>query len=233
MDVDSYWSEFFGVEHLSKLTDPILVLPHRDLQGFRGAWIFKKQKQFIFSVPQAELDWVKEYVQRNQTSDFHALNVVQKLFGNRIERIVGPAFQGFMGPGDSLEFLADIQVIDFESQAADLQALASSAPDDEWSNSSIDRHPKNIFGIYVEDQLVAVSNYHLKRAFFGFIGVYTHPLFRGLGYGRRVVQAAIVSMLQEQRTPMYQTLMSNTAAIALAKRLGFIQYGTSLAVRLL
>jgi GNAT superfamily N-acetyltransferase len=63
------------------------------------------------------------------------------------------------------------------------------------------------------------------------IAVVTHPGFRGHGYARTVVSTLTEIALGRTFVPQYRTLEANAPSIAVARRLGFLQYATSLAVR--
>ncbi len=75
----------------------ISVVPHKALEGYHGVWIFKRKKRVIFSVRKnlvaeienkvAALDFIENSVFTNQYINY--------FFGNKIEKIIGPTFQGY------------------------------------------------------------------------------------------------------------------------------------------
>ena len=62
-------------------------------------------------------------------------------------------------------------------------------------------------------------------------GVETAPDFRGRGYATRVVSAWAYTVRALGRIPLYSTSWENVASIALARRLGLVQFGTDLHIR--
>jgi predicted GNAT family acetyltransferase len=62
--------------------------------------------------------------------------------------------------------------------------------------------------------------------------VITDPEARGRGHATRVVCALVERALAADRLVLYQTLLANAPAVAVARRLGFEAYATLLAVRL-
>lgn len=56
--------------------------------------------------------------------------------------------------------------------------------------------------------------------------------FRGCGYGKAVLSAASQYALDHHLLVLYQTLVSNKPAIAVAQSLGFQPYANHVAVRL-
>lgn len=59
-------------------------------------------------------------------------------------------------------------------------------------------------------------------------GVETHPSFRGRGHAVRAVAGWARAVSEMARIPLYSTSWDNLPSLALAKRLGLIQYGADL-----
>jgi len=63
--------------------------------------------------------------------------------------------------------------------------------------------------------------------------VITHPAYRDRGHGQRLLSTMLETAVSGGTLVLYQSLLSNGPAISLAQRLGFQQYATLLAVRLI
>ena len=100
-----------------------------------------------------------------------------------------------------------------------------------WEDSAIGPE-KTTFGFFVNDRIVAACLLGLMWAEqVANIGLITEPEFRGKGYAKRVCQAASKFGEAVGYLMLYQTLLSNDAAVRVAERAGYKQYGTHLAVR--
>lgn len=74
-------------------------------------------------------------------------------------------------------------------------------------------------------EVVAYADYIERSPFVSSIGVFTDPEFRGQGFGMTVVSAAAKAILRSRRIPIYCADVSNTASLALARRLGYVKFG--------
>jgi RimJ/RimL family protein N-acetyltransferase len=77
-----------------------------------------------------------------------------------------------------------------------------------------------------------LASYELRGEKIAHIYVITHAAFRGLGHAIKAVSALTRIVLERKLVPQYRTLEANALSMAMARRLGFIQYATSLVVRL-
>lgn len=57
-------------------------------------------------------------------------------------------------------------------------------------------------------------------------GVETAPAVRGRGYAPRVVAAWAIAVRREGLVPLYSTAWTNTASLAVARKLGLVQYAS-------
>lgn len=157
---------------------------------------------------------------------------IRAVFGSRIEKIVGPAYQGYV---ERRQFRSashsGVRALSHADQEA-LHELADASVDDAWEHSGIVFDDPHIFGCFVDDRIVAAARYRRAWAETVHIGVVTHPAHRGRGYGRAVVSAATAEGLDAGFIVLYQTLLENAASVALATGLGYHPYATHLAVQL-
>jgi predicted GNAT family acetyltransferase len=65
-----------------------------------------------------------------------------------------------------------------------------------------------------------------------FVGILTHPEYRGQGYGKAVVSAMTEYGIGSGGVLAYRTLSSNNPSVGIARSLGYQEYATTLAVRL-
>jgi GNAT superfamily N-acetyltransferase len=232
--VAAYWAAFLGCapEHLE--TPGTWVGPHAGagLADYRGVYLLRRGESCVVSVPAPLLAMVTaQLADLPATSSFDIIRL-RHLFGDAIERIVGPAWQGYLRADD---FRPAAQLNVRQLTAADdpaLRQLEEACDGQEWEHSGIGGAEQAVFGAFVGDRLVAAGMGEPLAATLLHIGIITHPDVRGQGYGRAVVSAISAYGLGVGLVPRYQTLAANTPSVAIARALGFTHYATTLAVRL-
>lgn len=81
----------------------------------------------------------------------------------------------------------------------------------------------NYYGIYKDNQLVAVTGERMKMdAYTEVSAVVTHPEHTGKGYAKQLVAHTSKQILLENKTPYLHVAESNTGAIKLYEKLGFV-----------
>lgn len=234
--ITHYWANFFGIPPAEFHQTACRVLPHQQLAGFQGAWLYRRDHNIILSVPRKEVSAIRKLVSKHPPTDetVFSLAYIEYLFGNRVNKLIGPAFQGFYQaqPGESATIPDAVLRLDFEEHHETIEALSQSGDSLGWNHSGVFKPNSILYGYQHQDQIRALANYRMVDDKVGFIGVYTHPEFRGQGFGRATVKAALVDLSRQGKTALYQTLHSNPASIAVAKRLGIQEFASHVAVRL-
>lgn len=79
------------------------------------------------------------------------------------------------------------------------------------------------YGIYKDKKLVAVTGERMKmHSFTEVSAVVTHPEHAGKGYAKQLINHATSKIFNENKTPYLHVSESNTAAIKLYEKLGFL-----------
>jgi predicted GNAT family acetyltransferase len=113
-----------------------------------------------------------------------------------------------------------------------LEALRSACTIEEWEHSALSKGSDVRYGYFEGEQLTAAGISDIWSEHVVGPGVLSHPAARGRGHGTAVASAIVTQALQAGNLVMYQTLLDNAPAVAVAQRLGFQHYATHLAVRL-
>jgi GNAT superfamily N-acetyltransferase len=230
--IDAAWAAFFGLTAPAFLLPGIQVVAHHQLKDYRGVWLFRHHDSVCVSVPPDSVEDARVAVRQSTIEDLFSEAGIRALLGSRIERIVGPAYQGYV---ERSHFRAAPQAGVRALAPADhkaLEGLAAACAGEAWEHSGIALDEPNVFGCFVDDHLVAAARYRLEWDEAAHVGVVTHPAYRGRGYGRAVVSAMTGRALAAGFIVLYQTLLANSASVALATGVGYRQYATHLAVRL-
>jgi len=235
-NIEQYWSNYFGITTAIINTPGITVVPHQALKGFVGAWIFKREEHLLFSVPPALVGTIKQKLSTKppELANVFSTEYLYYLFDSQIERIIGPVFQGYYDAHQMVGGVAKaVRPLNYERDQKQIDHLSKSGDGIGWDHSGIAPDNAALYGYELENQIVAIANYKMRATDVGFIGVYTHPQFRGKGFGQAVVKAAVMDLMDKGCLVRYQTLWSNAASIGVAWQLGIEAYGSNVAIRLL
>ena len=106
---------------------------------------------------------------------------------------------------------------------ASLASLRDIAPA-EWEEAGIGPDSR-VFGLRVEERIVAVAGYERWSGQIAHLQVFCHPGYRRRGLAAEPLKAAISEALVDNLLPQYRARDGNAASLALAKRVGFVEYG--------
>lgn len=230
--VAAYWASFLGCAPEQLEASGTRVMPHAGLKGYRGAYLFRRNESCVISVPAPLLpSATAQWNGQNAATSFD-ITRLRLFFGDAIERFVGPAWQGFTWAGAFRPAEQEgVRPLTAEDAPA-LQQLAAACGEQAWEHSGIGGADQMVFGVYLGDMLVGAGMGEPRAATLLYIGIITHPDYRGRGYGRAIVSAITAHGLELGLVPWYQTLAANIPSVAIARALGFSQYAETLAVRL-
>jgi GNAT superfamily N-acetyltransferase len=234
------WAENFGCSveelHAPGIAEITLLANAADFADYHGAYLLRWEAgSAVFTVPATLLPAVAAAIRDRAVAEVFDRAFLAQLFGECVERIIGPAVRHC---ADSTDFrpvdARGTRLLHPDDDAA-LRALAAACGPEDWDESGLQaslgvaRPPT--FGCFVSDELAA-AGLLIPKGPLRNIDIATHPAYRRRGYGRAVVSAMTAHALAEGVLPHYQALATNTASLALARSLGFVRYATALAVRL-
>jgi GNAT superfamily N-acetyltransferase len=230
--VAAYWASFLGCTPQQLKASGMRVVPHAGLKDYRGVYLFRRNESCIVSVPATLLSSATSQWNGQDAATSFDITRLRRFFGDAIERIVGPAWQGFTWAGAFRPAEQEgVHLLTAEDAPA-LQRLADACGEQAWQHSGIGGADQMVFGVYRGDMIVGAGMGEPRAATLLHIGIITHPDYRGRGYGRAVVSSITAHGLEIGLVPWYQTLAANTPSVAIARALSFSQYAETLAVRL-
>jgi RimJ/RimL family protein N-acetyltransferase len=94
----------------------------------------------------------------------------------------------------------------------------------EWEEAGIGPDAR-AFGVRAEGQIVAVTGYERWPHDIAQLQVFCRPGYRRRGLAAESLTAAIGDALAAKLLPQYRARDGNAASVALAKRVGFVEYG--------
>jgi len=232
--IDSRWADMLGcrVEHLKK--PGLHITAHGPgLSDFEGVMALRRGPACVVSVPPALMSQVFPRLSRFTPEEVFDRNVLGALLGDQVAAVIGPAYQGYVDdtdfrPADPLT----ARLLTYVHIPA-LHRLESACKPEEWAASGIDPQRPPLFGCFTfGSELASAAMLEERVEGILFVGVITHPDYRGSGYGSAVVSFATDHGLAAGGILHYQTLEANIHAVAIAHKLGYQQYASTLAVRL-
>ena len=146
------------------------------------------------------------------------------------DRVVGPAFLGYLdgatfaGVDDEESRLLD----DSDSDA--IEALRAACEPRAWDEGGPVGAVATL-GVFRGATLAALSSYEIWSERIAHIGIVTHPAHRGAGLGTAAVRAMTRIALARKLVAQYRTLLANAPSMAIARRLGFERYATTVSIR--
>jgi GNAT superfamily N-acetyltransferase len=230
--IDAHWAAILGCQVADLRSTHTHVVPHGTLAGYQGAMLLRRGEACIVSVPPAVLRTIQQKIAGSAADEVFTVAYVARLCGDAVERIIGPAWQGCADGSDFRPADTCGACLLQPANEHALRLLERACDPTEWEHSSIVWERPPIFGCFLGAELAAAGT--LVRWGDGLlsVGIITHPAHRGQGYGRAVVSAMTAHGLAQGAILRYQTLQANLPSVAIARALGYQEYGQTLAVRL-
>jgi RimJ/RimL family protein N-acetyltransferase len=229
--IDRYWSSDLG-SRPDDLRNPRTVVVPQGTPGYQGVLVFRRGPACIVSVPSVLVEYVTRLVAGRAPAEVFDRDFLASLFEGAVDRIIGPAY---LGHADATDFRpADsrgARRLDAGDEPA-LRRLAASCAPIEWEHSAIHFERPPVFGCFAGEEMAAAGTLRNLDERLLFVGIITHPDYRGHGYGKAVVSAMTEYGIRSGGIMMYRTLSSNYASVGIARSLGYQEYATTLAVRL-
>jgi RimJ/RimL family protein N-acetyltransferase len=230
--VARYWASFFG-SPIAALDRPgVQILPHAELEEYRGLFCLHRKATSLASVPPDQLAlWEARLAPLAPATllDPHTMAQVARV---QAAQVIGPAVAAYADAASLRPLPAAgtrlLTALDEEAHAA-LEAACDAT---EWAHGGSEFALLPLAGRFVREQLVALAGYELWGEQIAHIAVITQPAFRGQGYGAEAVSLLAETVIARGMIAQYRTLRSNTPSLRLGASLGFVPFAETLAVRL-
>ena len=228
---DKYWSEFFGLTIEQFRKPGLQVVVHKELADYNGAYIFKTAQSVIISVPEDLKQTVEKRLKSSiSNNDVLSEQFAKQLFEN-VERTIGPCYQGYYANVTEDRNQKDTAIrLLTPSDQPNLDSFRQQIEQEAWEHSSI-APDKVTFGYFQDANIVAAACLDMWTDNVANMGLVTLPSQRGKGYSKRLCEFATQFGLRQDYLMVYQTLLSNIPAVAVAMNTGYLEYANHLAVR--
>ena len=224
----AHWAAHFGLPEAAFDAPGVHVTAHVGLRGYRGVWAFRRGDTWVVSAPPECVDALRG--EPLDAARLHDRDALRTWLGAPDATVIGPAWWGRLEPA-RFRPIENAAVHRVDPNAPALDAFRTDIGAD-WGASGIDPDAMAMFGAHEGDMLVALAACRLRVHGASDPCIVTHPDWRGRGLGTAATSAACAHLLREGHLVLYQTLAANAPAVAVARRLGFRDDATHLAVRL-
>lgn len=185
----------------------------------------------IVSLPVDELESNRVAIEQWHAGIVRFPELVEAFFGQRVAARVGPAFVGYTDPKHFRQVSSGrTRGLTAQDEEA-VNTLREACAVEEWEHGGSEFRPTAMAGAFEGHKLAALASYQIWGKQIAHIAVVTHPTFRGLGYATAAASRLTQMVLERTLVPQYRTLEANAPSMAIARRLGFVQYATTLALR--
>jgi RimJ/RimL family protein N-acetyltransferase len=229
--VDRYWAQFFGCAPEALRSDTAQMGVHTAEDDYAGCYLMEFGGSPVVSLPIGEVEPYRAAIARWEAGILRMPALVAAVFGKRVVAIIGPAFVGY---SDRKHFRPSFSSSTRRLTAQDekpVYMLRAACAVEEWEAGGSEFRPSAMVGAFRSQELAALASYQLWGDQIAHISILTHPAFRGQGHATKAVSTLTEMIFQHGLVPQYRTLEANAPSLAVARRLGFVQYATSLAVR--
>jgi hypothetical protein len=229
--LEQHWFDKLGGQPDDLQEGKVTVRAHGTLAGYAGATAFKRNNACIISVPKNIVEDVEKKVAGAACQDVFKPVYLEKLFGSNVEMSIGPAWQAQI---DMEHFKpchgADSRLITVADEPAMKRFLQNCSTTNVDLNGLKSGRLQTV-GVFVGEEIVAVSGYELRDDTIAHIAVLCRPDYRGKGYAKKAASHMTSITLAKKMGIQYQTLMSNPSSIALARGLGYTDFAETITVR--
>lgn len=228
--VAEYWAGVFGIAPAEFTASGTRVIPNAGkVAGREASWIFRHGQTCIVAAPPRLVPDLERRVGQMNAERMQSIEGGRHLFGDLVQKTVGPAYQGHIAPE---EFRRCLSPCVRKLVAEDKAALAAVTALPDWEDCGLAANDPNLYGSFASGKLACVAGLIHWDASVVNVGVITAPPCRRQGHARATVSAAVREGLERGYLILYQTLLANTAAVRLAESLGCRQYTQHLYISL-
>ena len=230
---DGYWASDLGCARADLRPPSTRVIPHAEaLADYHGVFILLIGGAPVVSLPRHLYPALRASAAQWSAADVVSRAFLQHVLGEAVDQIIGPAFIGYADGGTFRPLAPNAAHLLAACDAEQVAALQAACAAVEWTHGGSELGQNPAAGVYIDERLVALAGYEVWSGGIAQISVITHPRHRGQGYGCAVVSILTETALAQGLVPQDRTLESNTPSMQLARKLGFMRYGVSMAVRL-
>lgn len=204
------------------------------MKGAPGIWILGVGPFPLVSLPKTALAVIGERARRwTERTIRDVPTLLREIRPLEVEKVIGPAFIGY-GTQPTLELASATRARKLgRADVRAIERLRTACSEEDWEHGGSHFEKSPLFGAGDGlDELAALAGYEVWNEKIAHISIVSAPERRGRGFATAAVALAARHALSAGLVPQYRTLLANAAAMGVARRLRFEEYGVSVYVRL-
>jgi GNAT superfamily N-acetyltransferase len=235
--VDRVWAATFGSDPADLRTTGVRAVGDAPgLGGYQGLFLLRLGDGLTIGAPANRADDVRARAAGRTADELFSRDAARELAGPDAGLVLGPSVHAYVDgsmfvpqePCDARPLGPDADTI--------LEPLREAVTAEEWAEGGFGPPLEGqLWAAFEDGRVVAAAN--LTENFGhvpGDVGVVTHPDHRGRGVATRLVGAMVAdALLTLSPVVRYRALATNLASRAVCRKLGFVDDGANIAVRLL
>lgn len=232
--IEAGWESNLGVDRSLLRVGGVHVIA-TDV-GDNDAMSFLLSDTCLVAVPDHRLDRARDVFSDLDAASVFTADALRTLLGADA-RVDGPSVHCYADE-QSFNGRSDPAAVPVRGDDQALRDFLHANSLDDWAESGFPREPAaadpNATRFWVlrhDDEVVAAGNMTEWRGLPADVGVLTEPGSRGHGFAGRLVGAMVSSALPAAVVVRDRALATNTASLAVARRLGFETYGQNYRAR--
>lgn len=230
--VDAFWSSTFGLDAADLRLPGVRVRPHTPSRAsWRAVFVLCFGDAVCVLAPTSLVAPLADALAAWTPGDALDPSAWANVLGPAAARMVGPSLHHYLDDRTGPDAHAAGRRINPRDFAA-LASLRSAIPAAEWELTGFASQPAMMFGAFDGEEMVAAANLTPGPDAATDVGVVVRPRVRGKGFGTQIAATAAKQALLMHGVARYRTVGTDVAALALARRLGFSEYGRDLTVHL-
>ncbi len=230
--VDAFWCRTLGVEAADLHTPGVRVRANpSDRADWRGLYALGFDKAVSVFAPEELLDAVADAVADQDADSVLEATHWQTVLGRGVRVAFGPVVHHYRDHRGGLDDVAAGRRIN-PGDAEAFATLRGAVTPEEWLAAGFTAQPAMLFAIFDRDRIVAAANLTAGPEAATDVGIVVHPDERGKGFALQVAAQAARQAILMHGIARFRALATSASTMAIARKLGFEEYGRNLAVYL-
>lgn len=225
--IDDFWANRFCCTAADFDSSEIGIVERRASDGSDYVYLLRRKLRLQINCSASLVHALRNAARDQPAEVVFDPGYLRRALSTWVERIVGPAYVGYLDTIDPALNDPRVRLLT-ENEAGALDQLRSRVTAEEWEHSGL-KPVQPIAGYFADDgELVSAASYAVWAGRIAHIGVVTVPPMRGAGCGRRCVRGICAHAIGQGLIAQYRTLYDNAGSMAIARALGFNEYGATI-----